>query len=135
MIITAAWLTEREACRDQVETFEAEWPDGAELSETNIRRALGLGLDLHWLAHMVLKGPARREYKRTTALALAEYERATAPALAEYARARDPAQAEYERAIDLAWAEYERATAPAQAEYERAVAQALISALALAEVE
>ena len=135
MIITVAWLQRHKACLTQVETFSHEWPGGAELNGANIRRARDLHLDLDWLAHMVLKGPARREYKRTTALALAEYERATAPALAEYARARDPAQAEYERAIDLAWAEYERATAPAQAEYERAVAQALISALALAEVE
>ena len=146
MIITAAWLQRHKACLTQVETFSHEWPGGAELNGANIRRARDLHLDLDWLAHMVLKGPARREYKRTTALAWAEYkrttalawakyERATAPALAEYQRATAPALAEHERVKDLAWAEYKRATAPAWAEYQRATAPALISALALAEVE
>ena len=135
MIITAAWLTEREACRDQVETFEAEWPGGAELNETNIRRALELHLDLDWLARKVLRGQARREYGGALDLALAEYKRATAPAWAEYQRVIAQALAEYERATAPAWAEYKRAIAPAQAECKRAVAQALISALALEEVE
>ena len=124
MIITAAWLTQRGACRDQVYTFEAEWPGGAELNETNIRRALELHLDLDWLARKVLTGQARREYHKAITLAWEKSQRAIAPAWAEYERATAPALAEYKRAV-----------APAQAEYERAVALALISALALAEVE
>ena len=83
-----------------------------------------MGLDLDRLVRRVLKGPALAEYQRALDLALAEYDRVTVAALAECQRAKA-----------AALAENCRVTAAASAKYWGARAQALISALALAEVE
>ena len=37
MKITPKLLTEKEACEDQVETFKKLFPDGAEITEANLR--------------------------------------------------------------------------------------------------
>ncbi len=138
--ITTAWLREQKACAHQLAIFKAEWPEGAEVTRTNLERAVALRLDLWWLADRYLTAAALAEYERVTAAARAEYERGTAAALAEYKRVRAAALAEYERVTAAARAEYERVTAPALAEYERVRAPALaeyerVTAPALAEYE
>lgn len=50
MMITAAWLRERDACAAEVRIFEAEWPEGVEVTPESIERARKLNLDLAWLA-------------------------------------------------------------------------------------
>ena len=53
--ITASWLRNNGACRRQVKVFEAEWPQGFEVNETNFHRAIYLGLDVQWLTQYLLK--------------------------------------------------------------------------------
>jgi len=91
MRLTAEMLRAREACAGQVATFEDEWPDGVEITETVVRRAVELHLDIDWFAENFL----------------------TALALAEYNKVRAAAWAEYEKAAAAAWAEYQKVTAPA----------------------
>jgi hypothetical protein len=109
MIVTKEWLEDHEACRDQVKVFVAEWPDGAELTLENLRRAADIGLSIDWLACKIFDRNQLDEYDHATDPEWAEYQRALAPARAEYHRKRE-------------WDEYKRATAPALAEYSRAVA-------------
>ena len=68
--ISHRWLTRHEACSDQVDIFDREWPDGADLTAQNIRRAAELHLDLHWLAIHILKAVAWRAYEEAKAPAL-----------------------------------------------------------------
>ena len=113
--VTVAWLRKHDACKEQVDTFKAEWPKGTLPTEKALLRAVELGLDIDWLAGHYLTAPALAEYERVTAQAWAEYERVTAPALAEYQRVRAPALAEYQRVTAPALAEYKRVRVPALA--------------------
>ena len=56
--ITLAWLREHHACADQVAIFEQEWGKQAELTRSNLERAIELHLDLEWLAPRILTAPA-----------------------------------------------------------------------------
>ena len=49
--ITMQQLRDAGACREQVAIFAAEWPDGAEVSIENVRRAVALGLVLGGARH------------------------------------------------------------------------------------
>jgi hypothetical protein len=69
------------ACENQVQVFEAEWPQGAALTLRNARRAAVLGLDLNWLARQVLTPSAWAAYKAACAPAWAAYKAACARAL------------------------------------------------------
>lgn len=69
MNITAEMLESKGACVDQVSTFRAEWPDGAEVTETTCFRAVELGLDFDWASLNLLTCPALAEYNRLNALA------------------------------------------------------------------
>jgi len=57
MHVTVSWLREAntaagavssQRCEDQLATFEAEWPDGVDVSRKSISRALELGLNVGW---------------------------------------------------------------------------------------
>ena len=96
-VITAETLTALKACTDQVAIFVAEWPDGAEVNEANVLRAVELHLDLDWLASAIFPAPIYAEYKRQRAPIDAEYERQLAPIDAEYERQLAPIDAEYKR--------------------------------------
>lgn len=64
------WLTRRKACSEEVAIFDAEWPNGAEISAANILRAVTLELNIDWFARRILTAPAERAYEETTASAL-----------------------------------------------------------------
>jgi len=76
--ITAEWLRKRNACEGQVAIFAAEWPDGVQLSEPGLLRAVALKLDLYWLAGNVLSPPAREAYREAVAPADKAYDEAMA---------------------------------------------------------
>ena len=84
MRITAAMLREKNACADQVKIFESEWPNGANVTLKNCRRAFELGLSLDWAAENLLSAPARATYQSARATAEATYQSAIAPAEATY---------------------------------------------------
>ena len=103
--LTAAMLSAKGPCQDQLDIFKREWPDGVLITRAVTARAVALELDLDWFAERFLRAAAWSEYERVTAPAWSEYERVRAPALSEYERVRAPA-----------WSEYERVTAPALAD-------------------
>lgn len=101
-LMTADWLRRcNPTCKNQLAIFEGEWPDGAPLTEANLKRAAELGLDLDWIAECYL---APRVY-------------------AEYQRIRDEACEWVERVIDQVWVKYRSIDNPqakklAQVEYD-----------------
>ena len=97
MKITAEYLRKMGACEDQVEVFEAEWPDGAKPLLKNLMRCAELGLDLEWFAIECLTVPAWEEYKKVIAPAWEEYKKAIVLEGRKKTIAR--AQEEYEKAI------------------------------------
>ena len=80
MKITAKKLRKLKACKEQVEIFEKEWPQGCRVTLKACRRAVELGLDLNWAVGHILSAPARAAYMEAEAPAWAVYEEATAPA-------------------------------------------------------
>jgi hypothetical protein len=123
MLITAAWLTERHACVEQVRKFRRKYPNGAKLTRKNLLAARAAGFDVLWLTDF-MDPSAWAEYVKASAPALAEYDKASAPAWAEYVKASAPAWAEYDKARAGAWTEYVKASAPAWTEYVKASAPA-----------
>src|SRR3990167_30602 len=111
--ITGEWLRLHGACESQVRVVEATWPQGAELTEANLRIAAELSLDLDWLASHVLEASAWARYEAEVAPALARFEAERAPALARYEAERAPALARFkaERASALARFKAEKASA------------------------
>lgn len=69
----------RGACKEQRNIFEAEWPEGADATIENVRRAQELGLNLawgeHWFTATAWKvyleaiAPARKAYREAIATA------------------------------------------------------------------
>lgn len=57
--ITAEWLREKEACEDQVEKFEQLWPNGADLTLSNLLIAAEAGLDTYFLEILLTKKEQR----------------------------------------------------------------------------
>ena len=53
-LITAAWLLKKGACKHQVMQFQTEWPQGAEITPENVKKAQWLGLDLYWFIYTTL---------------------------------------------------------------------------------
>lgn len=97
MRITKEWLAGRRACQEEIDLFVSEWPDGVEVSEAALLRALNLGLGLDWFVENALPKPLLAEYGRQEAALLAEYERQAAALWAEYERQAAPLWAEYRR--------------------------------------
>ena len=100
--ITAEWLREHGACREDVEVVAREWPGGARPLMATARKAVRLGLDLPWLVWHLLPAPAR-----------AAYWEADAQAWAAYREAEAQARAAYREAEAQAWAVYQETTAQA----------------------
>ena len=86
-LITSEWVRKKHACVEQVVVFEREWPDGAEITEANVLRALTLKLDILWFASVFLQPSAFAAYKKATAPTWAAYDKAIAPARAAYEEA------------------------------------------------
>jgi hypothetical protein len=62
MIITADYLRLLGADCEELGFFEAEWPQGAEVTVENCQRAVAIGLSLTWLAAHVFRLPAWERY-------------------------------------------------------------------------
>ncbi len=115
--ITAKWLREQGACEDEVLRFEAEWPNGAPITEANCLRGTAMNLDVRWFAKRWLEGQA-----------LAAYDAAVAPAHAAYDAALASAHAAFHAAVASAHAAVASAyaaVAPALAADDAALARAL----------
>jgi len=97
--ITAAWLREENACEDQVLTFEAEWPNGADITAGNIRRAIELKLDVDWLFALVLRAPIYKQYQEARAAIDKQYDEALAPIDKQYREALAPIDKQYREAL------------------------------------
>ena len=79
MRLTVALLRKRHAFKSEVAIFVEEWPDGCEVTEATLLRALEIGLHIRWFACEFLPAPFLAEYARQEALLLAEHERKKAP--------------------------------------------------------
>jgi len=112
--ITLAML--RGACKEQRDIFRKEWPEGAEVTIENVRRAQELGLSLIW-GERWITDPARKAYLEARVQALKAYNEARVPARKAYLEATAPA-----------WEAYYEATATAWKVYREALAQAWVAA-------
>ena len=52
---------------EQLAAFREEWPDGAEVTEENLNRAIALGLDIEWFATIFLSDPAMEACRKALA--------------------------------------------------------------------
>jgi len=91
MKITAQMLTDKNACKSQVDIFRAEWPDGCTASLRMAKRVAELKLDLDFFARHFLSAPARKAYEDAEATAWKAYDDATATAWKVYQDATAPA--------------------------------------------
>ena len=78
--VTVEFLRKLGACSKQVELFVELFPDGAEVTEENVTKAIAGGMDVPWLSGR-LPPAARAEYERIEGPARAEYERIQGTAL------------------------------------------------------
>jgi len=99
MRVTAADLRRKKACSGQVAIFEAEWPDGVEVTEASLLRASSLRLALWWFVKHYLPSSL-----------WAEWERQVVPIWEACLRRVIPIWEEYEQ-VALIWEEYERRVA------------------------
>jgi hypothetical protein len=110
-------------CVSQVKIFSTHWPNGANLTLANIRRAAALKLDLYWFAQRFLTATARAAYQRALDPAWEAYERDMAPSTEAYVQA---ARTEpYGRDTATALAAMEQAHVTVLAAYQHAQAAAL----------
>ena len=120
MMITLRML--RGACPRQKAIFKREWPDGAEATIENVRRAQELGLDLAWGTKWFTL-EALRLYNKTTDEAWRLFNEAQTEAW----RLFNEAQTEPQRILN-------EASAEARLLYDETVAEAWLAAF-LASVE
>jgi len=120
--MTHAWLVDNGACLEHRKMFSAEWPEGAEVTKVNLHRAAEIGLDLEWLAKLLLPPAACDEYERQLAPVDDEYQRQREVLQAEYRRQLAPVDDEYQRQREVLQAEYRRQLAPVDDEYQRQLA-------------
>ena len=90
MKITSDWLKKHHACESGIRVFRQEWPDGAEVNEVNLHRAISLRLSLVWLLGHI-----------GTKRALAELDRVETQVLAEYTSAKRQRQASWAEFSDI----------------------------------
>ncbi len=116
--ITIAML--RGACREQRDIFRKEWPEGADVTLENVRRAQELGLSLDW-GEQWFTVPAKKAYREATAPARKAYLEAIDEAIA-------PARKVYNEAIATAWKVYDESTSQSREAYRKAIATAWVAA-------
>jgi hypothetical protein len=100
MFLTRKILQAKGACREQLDMFVRDFPDGTEVTAAVCRA--NPGYDYAWVARKLLP-PEKR----------AAYRAARAPHLAAYQAAEAPLWAAYQAAEALHWAAYEAAVAEA----------------------
>jgi len=117
MKITVKMLKKHNACEDQVDLFEATFPDGVQVTEA-VCLAVADKFDFSWAADSLPPPEARAEYSAKHAPIWAEYEAKRAPIWAEYWAKLDGIWSEYKAKSDGIRAEYGAKHAPIRAEYE-----------------
>lgn len=113
--ITAKWARRMKACPGQVAIFEKEWPDGANITAANIRRALKLGLE--WMLKHMLTAVAAERYEHARYQANSDYQDATGLSRDKWYAATTNA------AIDRTYQEHKAQQDKACRKYERAMDQ------------
>lgn len=73
MKITTAMLHEADACSTAIEVFAEHWPDGAEVTIENARKAQDIGLDLDWAVSRLFPIEAIGPYNVTVQQAWLSY--------------------------------------------------------------
>ena len=134
--VTLPLLRALGACEDQIDIFEALYPDGVDVAPATVEAAHVAGLNVVWLAtsearatrdaasapakaaYQAATAPAKAAYRAAVAQAWADYQATIAPAWADYQAAIAPAKADYQAAVDKVWAAYQDATAPVWADYQ-----------------
>ena len=96
-IITHKWLAERKACKEQLDIFDKEWPDGMELTKENLLKCAELQLNLTWFAKHYLDAFLWAEFERQRIFLWAEFERQRIFLWTEFERQRTPLLTEYRR--------------------------------------
>jgi hypothetical protein len=129
-ILTAAMLTKKGACANQVEAFSRAFgPDGIDLTDTSrdafiIEVAILAEFDYEWAAKHLLSPKADKAYSEARATAYKAYSEAIAPAYKAYSEAIAPAYKAYSEARATAYKAYSEARAPAYKAYSEARATA-----------
>jgi hypothetical protein len=98
--------------------FCAAWPDGWEVTEETVSRAVALETYFCWIVRRLLCDPAREKYNRVKGPAVEEYNRA---ARAAWYKRRSAT-------VRIQNQEYHQALVPAKEEYYRALGQAFLTA-------
>ena len=89
MNVTIKDLTDREACRPQIDLFEKTFGGKVRVTRRALLRAARVGLDLDWFVREFLAS-LLEEYERQRAPLWEEYKRQEAPLWEEYKRQRAP---------------------------------------------
>jgi hypothetical protein len=96
MKITAKFLTDNEACSEQVALFRKTFPKGAFINEANLLRANIAGLSLYWLIRHLRPGDRADTIPYDTVTRCAEY------------KAERKLETEQDTQLDRAWKIYEK---------------------------
>ena len=86
MRLTEALLRSCGACEEQVVIFAAEWPNGCQVTEATLLRAVELGLNIRSPALELLAAPLLAEFKRQEDRLREEYEHQRALLREEFRR-------------------------------------------------
>ena len=86
---------------EQLELFRRVFPDGAEVNEAMVLRAIAAGLSIRWLTKL-LPLPALNAFYKAMMPSWNAYNEATAPAAKAYNEAVAPARKAYHEAQALA---------------------------------
>ena len=116
--ISPKWLEDKGACGDQVKLFAGEWPDGCDVTETNLRRAGEIGMLLEWLADRALPRSLYADYQAKRALLDADYQAKRALLIANYQAKRALLIADDQAKRDALYADYQAKRAPLDADYQ-----------------
>ncbi|HUT58708.1 MAG TPA: hypothetical protein VNA25_12755 [Phycisphaerae bacterium] len=88
--ITVAFLRKLGACQSSVELFAKVFPNGATITQGNIKKAWAADLSIMWLAKRILSAAERAKFDKDIDPAWAEYEKDYAAINAKYREAIAP---------------------------------------------
>lgn len=132
--LTVEILKSLGACRDGIEDFAKEWPNGAEVTVENVLRAMELEMDFDWFVDDALPLEAVKEFDTRTDEAWDLRQSMVVPAREEWRRVlkawkSTPAPGESTREIDGVYASLHKVAASADTEYDRAKAGILVDVI------
>ena len=88
----------QQPCKAQLDLFKELFPDGAEITLENCRRAMDGGMNVTWLLRNCLPPPAWEAYEAARVRAWMALQKATVPTGAVYVSVRDQGWIAYEEA-------------------------------------